>query len=266
LVEKFQRLSQTIATILSNAYFRGFLTGGIYQGSLKQVCNPGLNCYSCPSALLSCPIGAIQFMAAYGPYHIPFYTLGFLGIIGSMGGRIACGWTCPFGLLQDLLYKVKLPKKQIPGWLEYGKYLVLIILVLIIPCLTLEPWFTKLCPMGTLEAGIPLVILNPKFRSSLGWFFMLKIAILFFFLIWMMISARPFCRTTCPLGAIYSLFNSTSYYRLRLNETKCNNCNICILQCPVSLKLEGIKRNSRECVRCLRCTSCPLGAITFGKG
>jgi polyferredoxin len=266
LVERFQRFSQTIATLLSNAYFKGFLTAGIYQGGLKQVCNPGFNCYSCPSALFSCPIGALQFMVAYGPYHFSFYTLGFLSMIGSIGGRIACGWTCPFGFLQDLLYKVKLPKRQIPGWLDNGKYLVLVILVFIIPYLTLEPWFTKLCPMGTLEAGIPLVVLNPALRPSLGWFFVLKIAILLFFLVWMMVAARPFCRTTCPLGAIYSLFNSVSYFRLRLDEKKCNHCNTCTRECPVSLNLDGIKKNSRECVRCLRCTVCSQGALTFGKG
>jgi polyferredoxin len=267
LVERFRRFSQTIATVLPNAYLKGFIIGGIYQGSLKQVCHPGFNCYSCPSALLSCPIGAIQFMVAYGSYHFSFYTLGLLGIIGSIGGRIVCGWACPFGFLQDLFYKVKLPKKEMPRWLDNIKYLVLVVLVFIIPYLTLEPWFSKLCPMGTLEAGIPLLMLNPKLRPSQGWFFVLKIAILLFFLCWTMVTVRPFCRTTCPLGAIYSLFNSISYFRLKVDEEKCNKCNLCIQDCPVSLSLDEIKRNAGGCVRCLRCTTaCTQGAITFGKG
>jgi polyferredoxin len=168
--------------------------------------------------------------------------------------------------LQDLLYKIKLPKKQIPKWLDNGKYFVLVILVFIIPYLTLEPWFTRLCPVGTLEAAIPLLAINPKLRPSLGSLFVLKMAILIFFLVWMMVAARPFCRTACPLGALYSLFNTVSYFRIRVNEQKCTHCNICIQECPVSLNLDAIKRNSRECVRCLRCTGCPEGAITFEKG
>jgi len=205
-------------------------------------------------------------MIAYGSYHFSFYTLGFLGIIGGIGGRIVCGWACPFGLLQDLLYKIKLPKREIPKWLDNLKYLVLLILVIIIPYLTLEPWFTKLCPAGTLEAGIPFLILNPNLRSSLGGLFVLKIIILLSFLIWMMVSIRPFCRTTCPLGAIYSLFNSVSLFHIKVDEQKCDKCDLCARECPVSLNLDEIKKNARGCVRCLRCIKCPHGAITFGRG
>jgi len=266
LVERFRQLSQIIATVVSNAYLKGFITGVIYQGNLKQVCNPGFNCYSCPSALFSCPIGAIQFMAAYGSYHVSFYTLGFLSIIGTIGGRIICGWGCPFGFLQDLLYKVKLPKREIPQGLGNFQYLALVLLVFIIPYVTLEPWFCKLCPAGTLEAGIPLLSLNPMLRPSAGWFFVLKMAILLFFLVWMMVSVRPFCRTACPLGAIYSLFNPVSIFRIRVDEEKCTPCDICSRECPVSLNLNEIKKNARGCVRCLRCTVCPHGAITFGRG
>ena len=48
--------------LLSNAYVKGFLPGGpnLYEGGLKRVCVPGLNCYSCPGALGSCPVGALQ--------------------------------------------------------------------------------------------------------------------------------------------------------------------------------------------------------------
>ena len=48
--------------ILTNAYVNGFLPGNpmIYQGPLKQLCVPGMNCYSCPGALGSCPIGSMQ--------------------------------------------------------------------------------------------------------------------------------------------------------------------------------------------------------------
>ena len=45
---------------LTNGYAAGFAKGTIYKGELKRVCVPGLNCYSCPGALGSCPIGSLQ--------------------------------------------------------------------------------------------------------------------------------------------------------------------------------------------------------------
>ena len=48
------------ASLIQNAYFKGFFTGKIYQGPIKNVCVPGLNCYSCPGAVGSCPIGSLQ--------------------------------------------------------------------------------------------------------------------------------------------------------------------------------------------------------------
>jgi len=67
------------------------------------------------------------------------------------------------------------------------KYLLLLIflflLVIAVPFFTKEYWFCKLCPVGTLEAGIPLVISNSGIREMIGFFFWLKIAILLFILI-----------------------------------------------------------------------------------
>lgn len=51
---------QALWTLVTNANFTGFLDGKLYKGPLKQFCVPGLNCYSCPGALGSCPIGAMQ--------------------------------------------------------------------------------------------------------------------------------------------------------------------------------------------------------------
>ena len=51
---------QAIATLLTNIHIPNLLKGKIYQGKIKTVCVPGLNCYSCPAATGACPIGAFQ--------------------------------------------------------------------------------------------------------------------------------------------------------------------------------------------------------------
>ncbi|MEI6127201.1 MAG: 4Fe-4S binding protein [Pseudomonadota bacterium] len=262
-MKTLQRFSQIFSALFYNSYFYGFYYRNIYQGSLKLAPCPGLNCHSCPSAIFSCPVGAFQLFIEYGKYHIPFYIMGFIGAVGALGGRIVCGWACPFGFFQDVLYKIRAPKLEIHRIMNYGKYVILIILAICIPFITGEPWFCKLCPAGTLEAGIPLLSLNGELRDQAGMLFVLKIVILAAFIIWMIVSKRPFCRTVCPLGALYSLFNPISMVKIDVDNEKCIQCNHCFKKCPMSIKIYEEGGASGNCIRCFQCTTCPAGAVKF---
>ena len=159
--------------LLSNAYVQGFLPGGpnLYEGGLKRVCVPGLNCYSCPGALGSCPVGALQNALSARRLKFPFYVLGYLIAIGMLAGRLICGWLCIFGLIQELLYKIPTPKLKIPEKIDrplrWLKYIVLAVLVIGLPLFWRDefgsgaPFFCEyLCPVGTLQGGIPQVLMN----------------------------------------------------------------------------------------------------------
>ena len=165
---QWRRICQFFCAALSNSYLVSLFSRTIYRGSLKGFCVPGLNCYACPLALFACPIGTIQHFVAHGAYYITLYTIGILGITGALIGRMACGWICPFGLLQDLLFKIRSRKFSLPRWLRYGKYAALGILVLAIPLITKQAWFCKLCPAGGIEGAIPMLILDPSLRELLG--------------------------------------------------------------------------------------------------
>lgn len=84
-------------TAVTNGYAQGFLQGKIYRGKLKLLCMPGLNCYSCPGALGSCPIGSLQAVLDSGKFRFSCYVLGFLVLFGAVLGRFVCGWLCPLG-------------------------------------------------------------------------------------------------------------------------------------------------------------------------
>ncbi len=254
-----RRIFQGLGTVLPNAYVQGFLGPSLYQGPLKGVCTPLFNCYACPSALFSCPIGSVQHFAATGK--VPFYAAGTVAVVGASVGRMTCGTLCPFGFLQDILYKVRTWKATLPAWASSLRYAALAVLVFLIPALTHEHWFSRLCPMGTLSAGLPWVTLSESIRTLAGSVFWVKIGILLLFVTSSVLAKRPFCRAACPLGAIFSLFNRGSFLQLAWNPDTCTRCGKCRKICPVDIRPD-YKPDSAECLRCLDCTRCPSLKLT----
>lgn len=257
---------------LTNGYVRGFMEGKIYRGSLKQFCVPGLNCYSCPGALFSCPIGSLQAVLDSGGYRISLYVLGFLTVCGALCGRLICGFLCPFGLVQDLLYRIPLMRKikNLPGHrlLRHLRYAVLLLLVVLLPMTVLNdagigsPWFCEyLCPSGTLLAGIPLAAPDPVLRDAAGLRFLWKLLLLLLTMLLSIKSYRPFCKYLCPLGAFYGVLNPVALYRYRIDREACTSCGACRAACGMDIKVWELP-NSTECIRCGACrAACPEDAI-----
>ena len=259
-----RRLIQVICAVLYNCNFTGFLKGSIYQGKLKGVCVPGLNCYSCPGAIGACPLGSLQSALVSSKYKFPYYILGMLLLIGILFGRVVCGFLCPFGLLQDLLYKIPLPKlkkSKFTRALSYLKYVILIVMVVGIPIVLKIPGFCKyICPQGTLEGGIILTAMNEPLRKLTGALFIWKLSLMILMLLTMISVFRCFCRFICPLGAIYSFFNRISITGVKVDEDRCVNCNICIEEC----KMDVMKVSDHECIHCGECIKkCPVSAISY---
>lgn len=267
--------TQAAWAILTNSYAYGFFNGVIYDGKLKSVCVPGLNCYSCPGAWGSCPIGSLQAVAGSRNFSLSLYVTGFLLLVGSLAGRFVCGFLCPFGLVQDLLYKIPFFKKlrSLPGEkaLQKLKYVLLLLFVLLLPALALdafgqgEPWFCKwVCPSGTLFGGIPLVALNESLQSAAGFLFAWKLFLLAAIVLLSIAVYRPFCRYLCPLGAIYGFLNPLSLHRIRLDEQACTSCGVCRRVCKLDIPIYQ-NVGSMECIRCGDCVrACPYDALSMG--
>lgn len=260
---------------LTNGYASGFVGGKIFTGPSKAYCVPGLNCYSCPGALGSCPIGALQAVLGSRDYRFAFYLTGFFMMIGAVLGRFVCGWLCPFGLVQDLLYKIPFVKKlkKLPGdrWLKWLKYVLLIGFVILLPLFVVDvigqgsPGFCKyICPSGTLGAGIPLLLANPSLREAAGWLFAWKGLLLAVLIVLSILVYRPFCRYLCPLGAIYGIFNPIAFYQIRVDKEKCTSCGACRRACKLDIPVWK-RPNSPECIRCGDCgKACSSGALCAG--
>lgn len=269
-----RNLFQAIWFALTNGYYYGFVSGSLFQGATKKICVPGLNCYSCPGALGACPIGALQSVLGAPQFKISCYVFGTMMAFGAFLGRAICGWLCPFGLVQDLTYRIlpqRCRKKNLPGhrYLKWLKFVILALFVLLLPSFVLnaggvgEPWFCEwICPSGTLFGGIPLVVANEQLRAEIGFRFGWKFLLLLGFLSVSLFFWRPFCKYVCPLGAVYGCMNPVSIFRYRVDHEKCTVCGACQNVCRADIKVFE-SANSPECIRCGDCkVSCPTGAIT----
>ena len=230
------------------------------------MCLPGLNCYSCPGAVGACPLGALQDSLAQSGTHAPAYIFGILILFGLLLGRLICGFLCPFGLIQELLYKIRTPKlrkNRFTRILSYFKYVLLGVIIAIPLIYAGIPSFCKyVCPAGTFEGAIGLLSNgnNTDFFSMLGYLFTWKFCVLVVVVVASVFIYRFFCRFICPLGAIYSLFCRISMLGVKLDKDKCIDCGLCIQGCKMDIKRVG----DHECIQCGECISvCPVQAISW---
>ena len=261
---------QLYFALLFNANLKGFVSGSIYKGSTKKMCVPGINCYSCPSAVGACPLGSLQG-AFSADRSTLFYVGGILLLYSLMFGRLICGWLCPFGLVQELVYKLKTPKLKkspVTRLLSYLKYAILVFFVLIIPVMyafreTPLPAVCKyICPAGTLEGGIGLLsnAVNASYFSMLGPLFTWKFLLMVSIVVGSAFIFRLFCRFICPLGALYGLFNKISFFGITVDQHKCTSCGLCVSHCKVDIHHVG----DQECISCGECVNvCPTKAIQW---
>ena len=170
-----RKIIQIAAFGFTNSRLGNFAKGKIYTGEWKKFCTPGMNCYSCPAATFACPIGAMQAVAGSVDYKLSFYVVGFLLAIGVIFGRFICGYICPFGLLQELLNRFPVKNVKLPKWMTRIKYIILVVFVILLPIMVTnylgmgDPAFCKyICPVGTLEGGIPLLSTHSELRQTLG--------------------------------------------------------------------------------------------------
>ena len=134
---------QLIAAVLYNCNITGFIKGSIYKGSVKGLCVPGLNCYSCPGAIASCPLGSLQSGLTSYRFRFPYYVLGTLILFGLLLGRVTAGTLeagIPLTAADETL-------RSAAGFLFSWKvYIAVVILILCVFCY--RAFCRFLCPLG----------------------------------------------------------------------------------------------------------------------
>ena len=137
-MSRFRGWIQAGATLLTNLHLPNFFKGGLYQGTGKTVCVPGLNCYSCPAASGACPIGAFQAVVGSSKFSFSYYITGFLILLGVLEGAI------PLSLANSGI-------RAALGKLFTWKFSILLS-VIVLSVLFYRPFCKWLCPLGAFYA------------------------------------------------------------------------------------------------------------------
>lgn len=271
-------LFQSLAALGLNIDLISLVRGRINLGITKNVCVPAMNCSSCPAAIATCPVGAVQNALttvrsglSRATRNLAITAIISMIFVGQAVGRLPCGWFCPFGFLQDVLYKVPVRKLKIPDFLTALRLPVFALTVFLLPVLLVDSggsgtlWFCKwFCPAGTLESWIPQFIVKPDLFSGIINRLALKVFILILFLAWMSVSRRPFCKVLCPIGLSLGFFNKRSIFKVNVDTNRCLKCNACQRNCPANIRVYE-NPNSSFCFRCLGCEDvCPVSCVSHG--
>ena len=177
-------------------------------------------------------------------------------------GRFFCGFFCSFGSMGDFIWfisrKTVKPKFRVPenvdAVLKYGKYLVLLFLVIFAWTLQLPLLDSSVSPWTVF--GLYASIGNwPSITTwfSIGGALLIAIMIGSFFI------ERFFCRYLCPLGGIYAIVSKIRFFHIKKNREKCGNCKLCTVKCSMGIPLYQVdKVTSGECINCFNCVAwCP---------
>lgn len=277
LIPSKRKLIQLYAALLTNAHIKGYVTGSIYMkdaasgASSKLLCSPGLNCYSCPGAVGACPLGGLQSQLTSANKSAAFYVLAIIMLYGLILGRMICGWLCPFGLVQELFYKIKTPKvkkSKFTRILSFLKYPIFLYFVVFIPIMFsiasrggTVPGFCKfICPAGIFGGALGLLPNGGASLGDLGPLFTWKFCLMIGFILACIFIYRFFCRFICPLGLFYGFFNKFSFLGVKVEKDKCTSCGLCVSKCKMDIKHVG----DIECISCGECVDvCPTKAISF---
>jgi hypothetical protein len=210
--------------------------------------------------LCPCTLGALQntllHITEAKTYMIHFVLLGIPVVSTLFWGRLFCGWVCPMGAVQQLLYRkdmnIKIPDK-IHKVLKNLPYVILAGLIVAV-FYTNKAVFAEVDPFKSLYnleiSVIPTTLLILTLATSLFIF-------------------APWCRYACPMGAFLSFIARFSLFKLRFTET-CKNCAACAkVYCnyqAISVGKDVPMIAESECSRCGECLArCPKESLVHEK-
>ena len=190
-----------------------------------------------------------------------FIVLIFFIVLAVIGNKLICGWACPFGALQELIYSLPVLREvkqlKLPFWLtntiRAGLFFIMLLFLFGI--------------IGGRKGFVIYHYLNPfnLFNRDFDhWLITVTVVVS---LTLAVVMYRPFCHLICPFGFVSWIAERLSLTRMKVDQGKCTACGVCIRTCPTEAARHRIldKLFAADCFSCARClNACPQDAIRYG--
>lgn len=200
--------------------------------------------------------------------------LGLVLVLTLALGPVFCGWLCPLGLVLDLNQELR----RVGQWLLRGKHRPAPAVVsgpglprglkyLVLGALLGVAMVGRL-PVFSAVSPIHVITRAAVFGADVALFSVLLLMIVEWFL------PRAWCRSLCPLGALYSVIGRRSLLALRIDPHRAgqSRCQRCEVACPMGIPVMTdytLRSASRvdhpDCNRCGTCLdACPRSVLRLG--
>jgi len=189
-----------------------------------------------------------------GPHVVVFI---FFLILALIANKAICGWACPFGALEELIYTLpffkKAKKLKIPFWITNSiRSLIFVLFILMLYGIIGRKGYVIYHEMN------PFNMFNIEHATQT---MMILIAV---YLLTSFIIYRPFCRFICPFGLMSWMVEKFSITQVRIDFDKCIDCRACDKACPHTAAGDRLDKKAlpADCFTCMRCLrTCPVDAI-----
>ena len=234
-------------------------------------------------------LASIQFWPALLALHVGVVAL--LVVLTLVFGRIYCSVICPLGVMQDIISRLHGMRKKNrftyskeKRWLRYTVLAVFVVSALagvnaVVSLLAPYSSYGRIASSlmkPVYEAGNNVLAAIAEHFNSYAFYgvdvWMRSLPTLIVASVTLVVIAvlawrggRTYCNTVCPVGTILSFLARFSWFKVRIDGSKCVNCGLCTKNCKASaIDFKNHKIDYSRCVVCGDCIGkCNKGAISL---
>ncbi len=236
----------------------------------------------------------VQFLPAV--LALNFGIVAGLLLLTLLFGRIYCSVICPLGVMQDVVSwfsgrrgkgrkRRRFSYSPAKSWLRYG-VLVVFVVALVAGLGSLVALLAPYSSYGRMAQNLfqPIYVFannvlaciaeragSYAFYSRDVWVRSMPtfiIAAITFAVVGVLAwrGGRTYCNTICPVGTVLSFFARFSWFKVRIDNSKCVGCGLCAKGCKAScIDFKNHRIDYSRCVVCGDCLdNCHKGAMRYG--